>query len=70
MTTAMIFAARDIIKGDVQRARETICGTGRSWRVCELRALVGALRVANGMGWDVGTLEDWIKLAEVINERI
>jgi hypothetical protein len=33
-------------------------------RECELRALGGALRVANSKGWNVGVLGDWMKLAE------
>lgn len=61
----MILAARIILQGDVQQAREIIRGTGRSWRVSELRALGGALRVARERGWDVGGLTDWMKLAEV-----
>lgn len=43
--TAAIAAARAVIRGDVQRARELLIGW-RSFSVCEARAMIGACREA------------------------
>lgn len=43
--TAAIAAARAVIAGDVQRARELLIGR-RSFAVCEARAMIGACKEA------------------------
>lgn len=43
--TAAIAAARAVIAGDVQRARELLIGW-RTFAVCEARAMIGACREA------------------------
>lgn len=48
-TTPAIIAARQIVKGDVSAARDSL--RGHRWpgafRACEARAIIGACRAAN-----------------------
>lgn len=63
-TTAPIVAARLIVRGDVSGARAVLSTHpwGNTYRVCEIRALIGACEAANRR---YGCSLDWREIARL-----